>query len=63
MNSTVKSLLFWLVLVVVGVVAWNVSNKFQQKETSIQFSDFTAQVNNGQIDRVTITGRRWYSPS
>jgi cell division protease FtsH len=46
-----------LVLVVVGVVIWNVSTKFQQKETSVQFSEFTAQVNNGQISAVTITGQ------
>jgi cell division protease FtsH len=57
LNSTVKSLLFWLVLVVVGVVIWNVSTRFQQKETTVQFSDFTAQVNNGQIAAVTITGQ------
>jgi cell division protease FtsH len=57
LNSTVKSLLFWLVLVVVGVVIWNVSTKFQQKEQSVQFSEFTSQVNNGQISAVTITGQ------
>ena len=57
MNSTVKSLLFWLVLVVVGVVIWNVSTKFQQKEQSVQFSEFTTQVNNGQISAVVITGQ------
>ena len=29
MNSTLKSLLFWMVLVVVGVLIWNFSTKFQ----------------------------------
>jgi cell division protease FtsH len=57
LNSTVKSLLFWLVLVVVGVVIWNVSTKFQQKEQPVLFSEFTSQVNNGQISAVTITGQ------
>ncbi len=57
MNSTVKSLLFWLVLVVVGVVIWNVSNKFQQKELPVQFSQFMSQVNNGDVAQVTITGQ------
>jgi cell division protease FtsH len=57
LNSTVKSLLFWLVLVVVGVVIWNVSTKFQQKENPLQFSEFISQVNNGQISAVTITGQ------
>ena len=57
MNSTVKSLLFWLVLFVVGIGIWNVSTKFQQKEQPVQFSEFTSQVNNGQIAHVTITGQ------
>jgi len=29
MNSTMKSLLFWMILIVVGVAIWNVSNRFQ----------------------------------
>ena len=33
MNSTLKSLLFWMVLVVVGVLIWNFSTKFQHAET------------------------------
>jgi cell division protease FtsH len=57
LNSTVKSLLFWLVLVVVGVVIWNVSTKLQQKENPLQFSEFISQANNGQIATVTITGQ------
>ena len=37
MNPTVKSLLFWVVLVVVGVLIWNFSTKFQQNERTISF--------------------------
>jgi enamine deaminase RidA (YjgF/YER057c/UK114 family) len=29
MNSTMKSVLFWITLIVVGVAVWNVSNRFQ----------------------------------
>ena len=32
-NSTLKSLLFWMVLVVVGVLIWNFSTKFQRPRT------------------------------
>ena len=34
LNSTLKSLLFWMVLVVVGVLIWNFSTKFQQQRAS-----------------------------
>ena len=30
LNSTLKSLLFWMVLVVVGVLIWNFSTTFQR---------------------------------
>ena len=32
MNSTLKSLLFWMALVVLGVLIWNFSTHFQQHE-------------------------------
>ena len=32
MNSTLKSLLFWMVLVVVGVLVWNFSTRFQTRD-------------------------------
>ena len=57
MNSTLKSLLFWMVLVVVGVVIWNVSTKLQQKEQPVRFSDFMLAGEHGQIAQVTITGQ------
>ena len=28
-NATLKSLLFWIVLIVVGVLIWNLSTRFQ----------------------------------
>ena len=57
MNSTLKSLLFWMVLVVVGVLIWNFSTKFQQKEQPVQFSEFMTRVDAGQIASVAITGQ------
>jgi cell division protease FtsH len=49
-------LLFWVVLVVVGVLIYNVSTKFQQRDHSINFSEFIAAVNSGTVAHVTITG-------
>ena len=56
MNSTLKSLVFWMALVVVGVVVWNFSTTFQTSARPLSFSEFMASVDSGQIDRVTITG-------
>jgi cell division protease FtsH len=57
LNSTVKSLLFWLVLAVVGIGIWNVSTKFQQKAEPVRFSEFLTWVNNSTVASVTITGQ------
>ena len=57
MNSTLKSLLFWMVLVVVGVLIWNVSTRFQQNDQSVSFSEFMASVERGEVARVVITGQ------
>jgi cell division protease FtsH len=55
-NSTLKSLLFWMVLVVVGVLVWNFSTRFQRADTAVHFSSFMTQVESGQVSSVTITG-------
>ena len=49
MNSTLKSLLFWMVLVVVGVLVWNFSTTFQKGDRTISFSDFIQWVDSGQV--------------
>jgi cell division protease FtsH len=56
LNSTLKSLVFWMVLVVIGVLVWNLSTTFQKPATTLTFSDFMNQVELGQIAAVTITG-------
>jgi cell division protease FtsH len=45
-----------MVLVVVGLLVWNFSSKFQSKETPVTFSEFIAWVDAGQVARVTVTG-------
>ena len=57
MNSTLKSLMFWMVLVVVAVLIWNVSTRFQQNERQVSFSDFMTQVEAGSVARVVIAGQ------
>jgi len=57
LNSTLKSLLFWMVLVVVGVLIWNFSTKFQQHDRPVSFSEFMSWVDSGSVARVTITGQ------
>jgi len=56
LNSTLKSLLFWMVLIVVGVLIWNVSSSFQPRERVISFTEFMQRVDSGQVASVTITG-------
>ena len=57
MNSTLRSLLFWMVLVIVGVLIWNFSTTFQAREEVIPFSEFVQQLDTNKIDKVTITGQ------
>ena len=56
MNSTLKSLVFWVVLVLVGGLVWNFSTRFQTAQKPETFSEFMSKVDAGQVARVTITG-------
>jgi cell division protease FtsH len=56
LNSTLKSLVFWMILVVIGLLVWNLSSQFQKQATVLTFSEFMNQVDNEQIATVTITG-------
>ncbi len=58
MNPTLRSLLFWMVLVVVGVLIWNFSTDFQTRDTARTFSEFITQVEDGQVESVTMTGNK-----
>ena len=57
MNSTLKSLLFWLVLFVVAVVIWNVSTKLQPHNRPAPFTEFLSWVDNNQVATVDISGQ------
>ena len=56
MNPTVRSLVFWMVLVVVVVLIWNVSTQFQTANTSLTFSEFLRQVDIGEVASVELAG-------
>ena len=56
MNSTLKSLLFWMVLVVVGVLIWNFSTTLRSAPAQMTFTDFLEYVERSQVSEVEITG-------
>ena len=56
MNTTVRSLVFWVVLVVVVVMIWSFSTQFQAGDNSVSFSEFVRWVDAGQVETVTIAG-------
>ncbi len=60
MSSTLKNLLFWVVLIVVGILIWNFSSNFQQRDTPIPFSQFVETLDKGDIDTATIEGQNVY---
>ncbi len=56
MNSTLRSLVFWMVLVGVVVLIWNVSTQFQAVDNDLPFSEFLRQVDAGEVQSVELTG-------
>jgi len=56
LNSTLKSLLFWMVLVVVGVLIWNFSAQLQNRDDEISFTQFLQYVQDQQVASVVIEG-------
>ena len=58
MNSTVKTVVFWLVIVLSGLLLWQVvkASGTGAKTTELAFSDFMGDVNKGDVKEVTISG-------
>ncbi len=58
MNSTVKQVVFWLVIVLSGVLLWQVVRAGNNgvKEREINFSQFMSDVDQGKVKDVTLTG-------
>ena len=59
MNSTVKTIVFWLVIVLSGVLLWQVVKGANSgaKDREINFSEFLSQVDQGNVSEVTIVGQ------
>ena len=55
MNSTVKQVVFWLVIVLSGVLLWQVvkAGNSGVKEREINFSQFMNDVDQGKVKDVT----------
>ncbi len=58
MNSTVKTVVFWLVIGLSALLLWQVvkAGSGGQKDTEVNFSQFLADVDQGNVKDVTITG-------
>jgi len=56
MNSTLKSLLIWMVLILVGALIWQFQFSQQRPESEFSFSEFRSQVRSGRVAEVTFTG-------
>jgi cell division protease FtsH len=57
-NSTVKTIIFWVVILVAAVLLWQVVKQAQsgQKVQEINFTQFTADVDQGTVKEVTLIG-------
>jgi cell division protease FtsH len=58
-NSTVKTVIFWLVIVLSAFLLWQVvrTGSSGQKEQAINFSQFLSDVDQGNVKEVTITAQ------
>ncbi|HEU5235188.1 MAG TPA: ATP-dependent zinc metalloprotease FtsH [Terriglobales bacterium] len=58
MNSTVKTVAFWLVILLSGVLLWKVvqAGGAGAKETPVSFSQFMQDVDHGDVNDVTMIG-------
>ncbi len=59
MNSTVKTIVFWVLIAVSAVLLWHLvvrAGGAGVQEREISFSDFMKQVDSGKISEVTILG-------
>jgi cell division protease FtsH len=58
-NSTVKTIVFWLVIVLSAFLLWEVvrASNSGQKEKPVNFTQFLNDVEQGNVKEVTITGQ------
>ena len=58
MNSTVKTIVFWVVIAISAVALWQVVKNVNsgQKEREISLSQFAQEVEQGTVKEVSVTG-------
>ena len=57
MNSNVKTIIFWVVLVCIAVLLWAVVKQGNHKnDRALNFSEFLTEVEQGNIREVTLNG-------
>ena len=56
MNSTVKTALLWVVIIVLVFLLWSLFNTAKGASEQIPFSTFVDRVNSGYVEKVTIRG-------
>jgi cell division protease FtsH len=54
LNSTLRSLVFWMVLVVIGALVWHLSASLQKPPNVLTFSDFMDKVGKQEVEQVLI---------
>ncbi len=59
MNSTIKTAVFWIVMLCTAVLLWKAVNaKSGDKTETLSFSDFIEEVEQGNVQEVTAAGQR-----
>ena len=56
MNSTVKTALLWVVIIILVFLLWSLFQTTQGASEQIPFSEFMQRVNSGSVEKVTIRG-------
>src|SRR6266550_4826842 len=56
LNSTVKTALLWVVIIVLVFLLWSLFKTTQGTSEKIAFSTFLDRVNANQVEKVTIRG-------
>jgi cell division protease FtsH len=56
LNSTVKTALLWVVIIVLVFLLWSLFNTAKGTSEQIAYSKFLERVNQGQVEKITVRG-------
>ncbi len=57
MSSTVRTLIFWMVIFVVVILLWNTFQTGRSPQHELTFTEFMSEVGSGRVSEVTIQGQ------